>query len=383
MANQSGPWSSVDRADCIIVGGGVVGLAVARRFASAGLETLVLEREAVHGSHTSSRNSEVIHAGLYYPPGSLKARLCVSGREQLYRYCDDRGVPYRRCGKLIVATSEEERGTLQGYLEAARRNGVTDVAWRTAAEVAAIEPAVRCTAALCSPSTGILDSHAFMQALLGDLEASGGCLACRAEVVGGSLGRGSHRLLVQQGATGIELEARLLVNAAGLDAPSVARRFEGLDAATIPPRHLAKGHYFTLQGRAPFRHLVYPVASSAGLGIHVTLDLGGQARFGPDVEWVTAVDYSCDESRREAFAEAIRRYYPALDAGRLQPAYTGIRPKISGPGEPAADFCIQGTEGHGWEGLVNLYGIESPGLTAALAIADEVAARLGVPRGHG
>jgi L-2-hydroxyglutarate oxidase LhgO len=368
----------MDRVDCIIVGGGVIGLAVARRIASVGLETLVLEREAVHGSHASSRNSEVIHAGLYYAPGSLKARLCVSGREQLYRYCDDRGVPYRRCGKLIVATSDGERGRLQDYLESARRNGVTDVAWRTAAEVATMEPAVHCTAALWSPSTGILDSHRLMQALLADLETRGGSLVGRAEVVGGRLARGAHRVLVQQGATAIELEARLLVNAAGLGAQVVASQLEGLDAATIPLRYLAKGHYFTLQGRSPFRHLVYPVAGSGGLGIHVTLDLAGSARFGPDVEWVADVDYAVDETRRAAFAAAIRRYYPDFDATRLQPGYTGIRPKITGPGEPAADFCIQGPERHGIEGLVNLYGIESPGLTAALAIADEVAARLGV-----
>jgi L-2-hydroxyglutarate oxidase LhgO len=320
----------------------------------------------------------VIHAGLYYPPGSLKARLCVSGREQLYRYCDDRGVPYRRCGKLIVATSDGERGRLQDYLESARRNGVTDVAWRTAAEVATMEPAVHCTAALWSPSTGILDSHRLMQALLADLETRGGSLVGRAEVVGGRLARGAHRVLVQQGATAIELEARLLVNAAGLGAQVVASQLEGLDAATIPLRYLAKGHYFTLQGRSPFRHLVYPVAGSGGLGIHVTLDLAGGARFGPDVEWVADVDYAVDETRRAAFAAAIRRYYPDFDATRLQPGYTGIRPKITGPGEPAADFCIQGPERHGIEGLVNLYGIESPGLTAALAIADEVAARLGV-----
>jgi len=287
-------------------------------------------------------------------------------------------VSYRRCGKLIVATSDEERGTLQDYLESARRNGVTDVAWRTAAEIATMEPAVRCTAALWSPSTGILDSHRLMQALLADLETRGGSLVCRAEVVAGRLARGSHRVLVQQGATAIELEARLLVNAAGLGAQAVASQLEGLDAATIPPRYLAKGHYFTLQGRSPFRHLVYPVAGSGGLGIHVTLDLAGGARFGPDVEWVADVDYAVDQTRRAAFAAAIRRYYPDLDATRLQPGYTGIRPKITGPGEPVADFCIQGPERHGIEGLVNLYGIESPGLTASLAIADEVAARLGV-----
>ena len=364
--------------DCIVIGGGVIGLAVARRLALVGVETLVLEREAVHGSHTSSRNSEVIHAGLYYTPGSLKALLCVRGREQLYRYCEERGIAHRRCGKLIVATSDDERPQLQHYVETAHRNGVTDLSWLTPEEVATLEPAVRCKAALWSPSTGIVSSHELMQALLGDLESRGGALACRADVVGARLEHGLHRVIVDQEGIHNELTTRLLVNAAGLDAQAVARTFAGLGANTIPARHLAKGHYFTLQGRAPFRHLVYPVAGNAGLGIHVTLDLAGGARFGPDVEWVTTVDYAIDEARRATFAAAIRRYYPDLDAARLQPGYTGIRPKIAGPGEPPADFCIQGPEQHGIEGLVNLYGIESPGLTAALAIADEVAARLGV-----
>jgi len=364
--------------DCIVIGGGVIGLAVARRLAIAGIETLVLEREATHGSHTSSRNSEVIHGGLYHAPGSLKARLCVRGREQLYRYCEERGISHRRCGKLIVATADDERPKLQHYFETAQRNGVTDVRWLTPAEVAVLEPAVRCSAALWSPSTGIVSSHELMQALLGDLEARGGALACRAEVVGARLGKGLHRVVVQQEGAHSELTTQRLVNAAGLDAQAVAHTFAGLAANTIPARHLAKGHYFTLQGRAPFRHLVYPVASSGGLGIHVTLDLAGGARFGPDVEWVPTVDYAFDEERRDTFAAAIRRYYPDLDARRLQPGYTGIRPKITGPDEPPADFCIQGPEQHGIEGLVNLYGIESPGLTAALAIADDVVARLGV-----
>jgi len=364
--------------DCIVIGGGVIGLAVARRLAFAGIETLVIEREAVHGSHTSSRNSEVIHAGLYYAPGSLKARLCVQGREQLYRYCEERGIAHRRCGKLVVATSTADRPQLQHYFDTARRNGVTDLTWLTPDEAAALEPAVRCEAALRSPSTGIVSSHELMQALLGDLESHGGALACHAEAVGARLGQGTHRVAIRQEGTRSEFATRLLVNAAGLDAQAVALAFVGLPASTVAPRHLAKGHYFTLQGRAPFQHLVYPVAGNGGLGIHVTLDLAGGARFGPDVEWVPAVDYAIDESRRDAFATAIRRYYPDLDATRLQPGYTGIRPKITGPGEPAADFCIQGPDRHGVEGLVNLYGIESPGLTAALAIADEVAMRLGV-----
>jgi L-2-hydroxyglutarate oxidase LhgO len=380
---RDGHHGAMERVDCIVIGGGVIGLAVARRLAIAGIETLVLEREAFHGLHTSSRNSEVVHAGLYYAPGSLKARLCVRGREQLYRYCEERAVAHRRCGKLVVATSDEERPRLQHYYDTAACNGVPDLAWLTPAEVASLEPAVRCVAALWSPSTGIVSSHELMQALLGDLEAHGGTVACRAEVIGARLGGGAHRVAVQQDGTGSELMARMLVNAAGLEAQSVAHSFDGLPAAMIPARRLAKGHYFTLQGRAPFHHLVYPVAGGGGLGIHVTLDLAGAVRFGPDVEWVASVDYSVDERRRDAFATAIRRYYPDLDHTRLQPGYTGIRPKLAGPGEPAADFCIQGTDEHGIEGLVSLYGIESPGLTAALAIADEVAARLGVAAGPG
>jgi L-2-hydroxyglutarate oxidase LhgO len=368
----------MERLECIVIGAGVVGLAVARRLARAGLETLVLEREAVHGAHASSRNSEVIHAGLYYPPGSLKARLCLRGREQLYRYCAERGIAQQRCGKLVVATTDAECTTLRRYLDTAVRNGVTDLCWIASDDVKEWEPAVRCVAALWSPSTGIVSSHELMLALLGDLEAHGGVLACRAEVVGGRLGRGLHRVFVEQQGVATELDARWLVNAAGLDAQQVARSLESLDVATIPARYLAKGHYFTLQGRSPFGRLVYPVAGGGGLGIHVTLDLAGGARFGPDVEWITNLDYAVDGTRHAAFVAAIRRYYPDLDPTRLQPGYSGIRSRITGPGEPAADFCIQGPERHGVEGLVNLYGIESPGLTAALAIADEVAARLGI-----
>lgn len=368
----------MDRVDCIVIGAGVVGLAVARRLALAGRDTLVLEREATHGTHTSSRNSEVIHAGIYYAPGSLKARLCVQGREQLYRYCELRGVPHRRCGKLIVAAEDAECATLQHYLDSGTRNGAADLEWRTPAQVSRLEPAIRCAGALWSPSTGIIDSHGLMQALLGDLEASGGALVCRSDVTGVQVANGHHRVTVAQDGATTELAARIVVNSAGLGAQEVACRTAGLDRATIPPRRLAKGHYFTLQGRAPFEHLVYPVAGGAGLGIHVTLDLAGQARFGPDVEWVERIDYAPDAARLAAFAAAIRRYYPELDESRLQPAYTGIRPKLSGPDEPAADFLLQGPAAHGWPGLVNLYGIESPGLTSCFAIADEVAAALGL-----
>jgi L-2-hydroxyglutarate oxidase LhgO len=373
----------MESVDCIVVGAGVIGLAAARALAARGLEVVVLEREDVPGSGTSSRNSEVIHAGIYYAPGSLKARLCVSGREQLYRYCRERDVAHRNCGKLIVATDEAETGALGKYVETARRNGVANLRPLAPAEVAELEPEVRCAAALWSPSTGIVDSHEFMQALLADLEGMGGVLACRAHVLGGRLGRDGHRIEVSQDGASIEFAARFLVNAAGLGAQELAARLQGLEGSSIPPRFMAKGYYFTLSGRAPFRHLVYPVACSAGLGIHVTLDLAGGVRFGPDVEWVDSVDYRFDPARQPAFVEAIRRYYPGLDPARLQPGYTGIRPKVVAAGAPAADFLIQGPETHGWEGLVNLFGIESPGLTASLAIADEVAGRLGLGRGDG
>lgn len=372
----------MESVDCIVIGAGVVGLAVARALAARGLEVVALEREDVPGSGTSSRNSEVIHAGLYYAPGSLKARLCVRGRQQLYRYCRERHVAHRNCGKLVVATTDEEVGTLERYLETAQRNGVGDLRLLAPPEVTELEPEVRCVAALWSPSTGILDCHEFMQALIADLEGSGGALICRAEVTAGRLGRDAHSVTVSEDGSSTELAARFLVNAAGLGAQELAGRFAGLAAQTIPPRFLAKGHYFTLSGRAPFRHLVYPVAGRAGLGIHVTLDLAGGVRFGPDVEWVDSVDYGFDSGRQSAFAEAIRRYYPGLDPGRLQPGYTGIRPKLVGAGAPAADFLIQGPETHGWEGLVNLYGIESPGLTASLAIAEEVVDRLGLGSGN-
>ncbi len=306
----------MERVDCIVVGAGVIGLAVARRLAMAGVETLLLEREATPGVHASSRNSEVIHAGIYYPPGSHKARLCVRGRRQLYRYCEEHGIAHRRCGKLLVASSSVERNTLQHYADTAQRNGVTDLAWLTPAEVSAIEPDVRCAAALWSPSTGILSSHEFMQALLGDLEGHGGTLACRAEVVGGRLSRGSHRVAVQQDAACSEFEARLVVNAAGLWAQSLAWHLTGLDASSVPRQHFAKGHYFTLQGRAPFSHLIYPVANDAGLGIHVTLDLAGQVRFGPDVEWLPTIDYSFDESRTGSVCSG----HPALLSGARRAA---------------------------------------------------------------
>jgi len=362
----------------VVVGAGVVGLAIARALALAGREVLVLEAEARFGTGISSRNSEVIHSGIYYAPGSLKARLCVTGREQLYAYCAERGVPHRQVGKLIVATSEADVATLKRYRALARANGAGELPWLAPSEVGDLEPEVSCVRAIFAPRTGIVDSHALMLALVGDLQAAGGQVAYRSPLLR-ALATTEGFTLQVGGDEPASVDCADLVNCAGLAAPAVARTIEPLARQDLPQARFARGHYYGLSGRSPFCHLVYPVAEAAGLGIHVTLDLAGHARFGPDVQWIDAIDYTFDESRRDSFRDSIRRYYPALDERRLQPDYTGVRPKISGPGEPAADFRIDGPNIHGIPGLVNLMGIESPGLTAALSIADYVSELLGRP----
>jgi L-2-hydroxyglutarate oxidase LhgO len=363
----------LDRIDTAVIGAGLVGLAVARALALSGREVVILEAEDAIGTHTSSRNSEVIHAGIYYPQGSLKARVCVEGRERLYAYCAERGVPHRRCGKLIVATDAAQEGELEGIRRKAHANGVTDVVRLGVDEARALEPALSLVAALHSPSTGIVDSHALMLAYLGDAESAGAMLALKSPLEKGIVRPEGIELHV----AGAEpLLARAVVNSAGLRAPSLARRIEGFPAALAPRELYAKGNYYSLARRAPFSRLVYPVPEPGGLGVHVTLDLGGRARFGPDVEWIESIDYRVDPERAARFYAAIRRYWPGLPDGALEPGYAGIRPKISGPGEPAADFVVQGPREHGVAGLVNLYGIESPGLTASLALADDVAAHL-------
>lgn len=366
----------MDSADAVVIGAGVVGLAVARQLALEGREVIILESESAIGTATSSRNSEVIHAGIYYPQGSLKARACVEGRTLLYQYCEERGIPNRRCGKLIVATDAAQLGELEAIRTKAHANGVTDVAWLTLHQAHAMEPAVRCVGALYSPSTGVIDSHAFMLALLGDAEAHGAMLAVLSRVERARVGSNGSIELEVGGAEPMRLSARTVVNSVGLTAPSLARRIEGFPADKVPPEFYAKGNYYSLIGRSPFSRLVYPVPEPGGLGVHVTIDLGGQARFGPDVEWIERIGYDVDPRRAERFYAAIRRYWPQLPDGALAPGYAGIRPKIAGPNDPAPDFVVQGPQDHGVPGLVNLFGIESPGLTASLALAAEVARRL-------
>lgn len=366
----------MDEVEAVVVGAGVIGLAAARALALAGHEVIVLERAYTIGFETSSRNSEVIHGGLYYPQGSLKARTCVEGRERLYAYCAERGVPHSRLGKLIVATEEAEVPGVEKIEAAAKANGVDNLEWLSAAEAQRLERELHCIAALMSPSTGIIDSHALMLAYQGEAEEAGAFIAFRAPVLSGRvLGNGGFELQVG-GEEPATIACRVLVNAAGLYAPALSRRVAGIPAASIPPAYFCRGVYFTLSGRTPFHHLIYPVPVPGGLGVHITLDLAGQARFGPDVEWIDEVDYAVDPRRGDAFYAAVRRYWPALRAGALQPGYAGIRPKISGPSDPAADFVVQGPAEHGVPGLVNLYGIESPGLTASLPLADEVLRKL-------
>ena len=376
----------MERVDAIVVGAGVVGLAIGRALAQRGLETVVLERANAIGTGTSSRNSEVIHAGIYYPAVSLKARLCVAGRELLYRYCELHGVDHRRCGKLLVATNDAQVAKLAQIQAQAACNGVHDLRRLDAAQLHALEPELAAVAALHSPSTGIVDSHGLMLALQGDLEAAGGALARLSPAL--SIGRshvhaGAAHVVMVGGEAPMALAARFVVNAAGLWAPGFAAAIAGLAPQHVPQARYAKGNYFALAGRVPFSHLIYPIPEDAGLGVHLTLDLAGQARFGPDVEWIApvgpdAIDYRVDARRAVAFEAAIRRYWPGLPAGALQPAYSGVRPKLQVPGVSAQDFVLQGPAEHGVAGLLNLYGIESPGLTASLALADEALSRLGV-----
>jgi L-2-hydroxyglutarate oxidase LhgO len=361
----------MEKVECVVVGAGVIGLAVARRLAQSGREVIVLEAAEGIGTVTSSRNSEVIHAGIYYRSGSLMARMCVSGKRALYQYCRDQGIPHQNCGKLIVATTQAETEKLQSIRAHAEANGVADLQTLTGEAARALEPALHCEAALLSPSTGIIDSHAYMLALRGNAEDAGAAFAFHTPLLGARARAGRIELDVG-GEAPMSVECRLLINAAGLGAISVARGIEGMPVETIPPAYLAKGNYFSCSARAPFSHLIYPVPEPGGLGVHLTLDMAGQARFGPDVEWVDSIDYAVDPARAERFYPAIRRYWPALPDGALMPSYSGMRPKIVPPAVAVQDFMIQGPKEHGIDGLINLFGIESPGLTSSLAIADYV-----------
>jgi L-2-hydroxyglutarate oxidase LhgO len=363
----------VEWVDCVVVGAGVVGLAVARALALARREVIILDAAERIGTETSSRNSEVIHAGIYYPAGSFMARFCVAGRKALYAYCAKNGVPHINCGKLIVATNAEEDAMLAGIKRRAEVNGVEGMRVLTAVEAIALEPNLACTSALLSPVTGIIDSHAFMLALQGDAENAGAVPVFYSPVAGGRVVQGGVEIDLG-GADPMTLRCRLLVNSAGLHAPGLASRIVGMPSDRIPPTYYAKGNYFTLSGRSPFSRLIYPVPVPGGLGVHLTVDLGGQARFGPDVQWIDTIDYTVDPARADSFYAAVRKYWPALNDGALQPGYAGIRPKIVRRDAPAQDFVVQGPQTHGVPGLINLFGIESPGLTAALALAEYVVA---------
>lgn len=366
----------MEQLDTLVVGAGVVGLAVGRALAQSGREVMILERHERFGEETSARNSEVVHAGIYYPTGSLKARLCVEGNRQLYTYAQQRGVPFRRCGKLIVASQTQTEALMQLQAQA-KANGATPLQWRDRSDLAQLEPALRADQALFSPATGIIDSHALMTALAGDAEHAGAMLVTAQSVI--------PRALESSGVV-VEVEGecfrvRQLVNAAGLNAVNWARTLHGDDAAWLPQAHFARGHYFSLSGRTPFRHLIYPLPEPGGLGVHLTLDLQARARFGPDVQWLSDAEpdeypLTVDPARADAFVAGIRQWWPDVPAQQLQPDYAGIRPKLVGPGEPNADFLIADTDVHGVPGLIHLLGIESPGLTSCLALADEVVSRL-------
>jgi L-2-hydroxyglutarate oxidase LhgO len=365
----------MESVECLVVGAGVIGLAVARALARAGREVIVVEGERGIGAGVSSRNSEVIHAGIYYRTGLDKTRLCVDGKAMLYAFCQEFGVPHKRCGKLLVAVNAGEVDKLTAIRAQAEANGVTDLVWLSGEDARALEPALVAERALLSPSTGIIDAHAFMLALRGDAEAHGAMFAFETPVLAGHTS--GHGLVIEVGGPApMRLAAGLVVNAAGLGAQALARTIAGMPADKIPPLHLAKGNYFSLGGRSPFSRLIYPMPTEGGLGVHLTLDLAGQAKFGPDVEWVDAIDYNVDPGRAPCFYAAIRTYWPGLPEDALQPGYAGVRPKIARPGGSTTDFLLQTEKEHGVAGLINLFGIESPGLTASLAIADRLAHRV-------
>ncbi|HUV23776.1 MAG TPA: NAD(P)/FAD-dependent oxidoreductase [Gammaproteobacteria bacterium] len=372
IINRNKSPGSMEKADCVVVGAGVIGLAVARALALAGREVIVLEAHDCIGSEISSRNSEVIHAGIYYPAGSLKAMFCVAGRKQLYRYCEAHHVPFKRCGKFIIAAEERQQSELQAIWEKARINGVDDIVFLEQKEMQRREPQIKCVSALWSPSTGVIDSHSYMLALQADLENAGGVVVFDTKVNAGSSADKMLELALQSGDSAFSVAARTVINCAGLGGDILARAIAGIKPEILPVYSYAKGNYFTYAGKSPFTSLIYPLPDEYGLGVHVTHDMAGKLRFGPDVEWVDEINYDVDPRRGETFYAAIRSYWPELADGSLLPAYAGIRPKINHQGAPAVDFVIQGEAEHGVSGLINLFGIESPGLTSSLALADYV-----------
>lgn len=354
--------------DCVVVGAGVIGLAIARALAQDGRDVIIMEAKNAIGTETSSRNSEVIHAGIYYSQDSLKSRACVQGRQLLYDYCQSHGVPFRQSGKLIVASTEIQKQELKRLKQKALLNGVTDVVELSGAEAQALEPEIHCLEALFSPSSGIIDSHSLMLAYLGDAEASGAMLALNCPLKKAIYNGADFELHTDQ----TKIKSNILINSAGLYATDVAKMIDGLAEDKIPRTYFAKGNYYSLNGRYSFKHLIYPIPEPGGLGIHITLDLAGQIRFGPDVEWVDSINYNVNPKRADAFYSAIRSYWPGLPEKSLNPSYSGIRPKLSGPDGSVNDFIIQGPKEHGIPGLINLFGIESPGLTSSLYLAEEV-----------
>ena len=374
----------MEQVDCVVIGAGVIGLAVAREMALQGRETILLEREAAFGTISSARNSEVIHAGIYYPKDSLKAKLCVAGNRLLYEYCRSHQVATQPYGKLIVASDETQVDALQAILYKAQNNGVPEIKMLSGVEAKALEPNLKCSAAILSSSTGIVDSHGYMLSLLGGFEDAGGMIAYQSPLISakpvGQNAAGGFELVIG-GDDGMRIQTRWLINCAGMSAPAVAQQIEGLISNQVPKAYFAKGNYFSLSGKSPFSHLIYPIPEPGGLGVHLTLDMGGQAKFGPDVEWLDIeqegqIDYTVDPRRSEGFYEAVRRYWPDLKDGSLQPDYSGVRAKIVPPNAPAGDFYFDGPEQHGLQGLFNLYGFESPGLTSSLAIAKHLEAKI-------
>lgn len=374
----------MEQVDCVVIGAGVVGLTVAREMALQGRETILLERESAFGTISSARNSEVIHAGIYYTKDSLKAKLCVEGNRLLYEYCRSHQVATSRYGKLIVASDETQLNDLNAILYKAQNNGVPEIEMISGDKAKAIEPELKCSAAILSSSTGIVDSHGYMLSLLGGFEDAGGMIAYQSPLLSAKpIGEGAQNgfELVIGGADGMQIQTKLLINCAGMSAPAVAQKVIGLAKSQIPKAYFAKGNYFSLSGKSPFTHLIYPIPEPGGLGVHLTLDMAGQAKFGPDVEWLDIdseeqIDYTVDPKRGEGFYEAVRRYWPGLKDGALQPDYSGVRAKIVPPNAPAGDFCFNGPTDHGLHGLYNLYGFESPGLTSSLAIAKYLEAQI-------